>query len=109
MSLMAKRMKERCDAYWSKYSSVFERTAVLDPRFKLTLVRFVYGKMLGNDAGEEKSNEARANITRLYQDLVGGASNGAQASTPADDDCMEEWHKHHKNSQERRSWIGTWI
>ena len=45
MSPMVKEMKIKFDKYWSDYSLILLCAAVLDPRYKLNLLRYCYKKI----------------------------------------------------------------
>ena len=46
---MAQRMKEKFDKYWDSYSVVLACTVVLDPRYKLDFVDYIFRKIESND------------------------------------------------------------
>ncbi|XP_060183253.1 zinc finger BED domain-containing protein RICESLEEPER 2-like [Lycium barbarum] len=52
---MASRMSKKFDKYWSKYSVVLAFGAILDPRFKLQLLRYCYSKV--DDASAQEKVE----------------------------------------------------
>lgn len=59
-------MRERFDKYWEEVSDVFAMTTVFDPRFKLTLVEYCYGK-LGKTSSKRKIEHLRGKLSTLFE------------------------------------------
>lgn len=58
-------MRAKFDKYWSDYSLILSCAAILDPRYKINLLRFCYKKLCANEsAAEEQVNKA---VTKLYE------------------------------------------
>ncbi|XP_066374864.1 zinc finger BED domain-containing protein DAYSLEEPER-like [Miscanthus floridulus] len=65
MSPMVKEMKIKFDKFWSDYSLILLCAAVLDPRYKLNLLRYCYKKIHVDEfAAEEQVNKV---VTKLYE------------------------------------------
>lgn len=62
---MASRMSKKFDKYWSIYSVRFSFGAILDPRFKLQLLRYCYSKVDASSA-QEKVETMKKKLHKLY-------------------------------------------
>ena len=65
ISTMAKSMVAKFDAYWNVIHKLMGVAAVLDPRYKMTLLHFYFPLVYPNDFSEQISN-----IKRLCYELV---------------------------------------
>ena len=65
LSTMAKSMVAKFDAYWNVIHKLMGVVAVLDPRYKMTLLHFYFPLFYPNDFSEQISN-----IKRLCYELV---------------------------------------
>ena len=65
ISAMAKSMVAKFDAYWNMIHKLMGVAAVLDPRYKMTLLHFYFPLVYSNDFSEQISN-----IKRLCYELV---------------------------------------
>ena len=65
ISTMAKSMVAKFDAYWNVIHKLMGVVAVLDPRYKMTLLHFYFPLVYPNDFSEQISN-----IKRLCYKLV---------------------------------------
>ncbi|KAH7677493.1 Tam3-transposase (Ac family) protein [Dioscorea alata] len=59
ISDMCRRMKENFDKYWSQYSMVLAFGAILDPRIKLSMLEYFYGKV-ESDSSKCQEKEIKA-------------------------------------------------
>ena len=65
ISTMTKSMVAKFDAYWNVIHKLMGVAAVLDPRYKMTLLHFYFPLVYPNDLSEQISN-----IKQLYYELV---------------------------------------
>ena len=65
ISTMTKSMVAKFDAYWNVIHKLMGVAAVLDPRYKMTLLHFYFPLVYPNDLSEQISN-----IKQLCYELV---------------------------------------
>ncbi|KAH7688738.1 Tam3-transposase (Ac family) protein [Dioscorea alata] len=61
ISDMCRRMKEKFDKYWSQYSMVLAFRAILDPRIKLSMLEYFYGKVESDSSKCQEKHYSNAN------------------------------------------------
>ena len=89
ISTMAKSMVAKFDAYWNVIHKLMGVAAVLDPRYKMTLLHFYFPLVYPNDFSEQISNIQRLcyelveeYYTRMYKETdIESAVHGAVTST----------------------------
>ncbi|XP_073279532.1 zinc finger BED domain-containing protein DAYSLEEPER-like [Primulina huaijiensis] len=68
VSDMCKRMKEKFDKYWNQYSVVLAFGAILDPRIKLSMLKFFYSKLDDDPIKcQEKMLIVKTKLYKLFQ------------------------------------------
>uniref|UniRef100_A0A2N9GLN0 BED-type domain-containing protein n=1 Tax=Fagus sylvatica TaxID=28930 RepID=A0A2N9GLN0_FAGSY len=66
---MAQRMKEKFDKYWDSYSVVLACAVVLDPRYKLDFVDYIFKKIESNDlTAKTKLQHVRTQLYQLFSE-----------------------------------------
>jgi hypothetical protein len=69
MSPMVTEMKIKFDKYWSDYSLILSCAAVLDPRYKLNLIKYCYKKIhVDESTAEEQVNKVVAKLYELFDE-----------------------------------------
>jgi Domain of unknown function (DUF4413) len=63
---MAKKMEEKFNKYWEDYSSILSFAVVLDPRYKLKIVKFCYQKL--GCGYENKWVQIRDQLRKLFNE-----------------------------------------
>ena len=89
ISTMAKSMVAKFDAYWNVIHKLMGVAAVLDPRYKMTLLHFYFPLVYPNDFSEQISNIKRLcyelveeYYTRMYKETdIKSAEHGTVTST----------------------------
>ncbi|XP_070035283.1 zinc finger BED domain-containing protein RICESLEEPER 2-like [Nicotiana tomentosiformis] len=69
LSVMAEKMKVKFKKYWSTFESMNKLlfvAVVLDPRYKLKYVEFLFNKCYGSLEGGQHSKKVMDTLTRLY-------------------------------------------
>ncbi|MQM12050.1 hypothetical protein Taro_044961 [Colocasia esculenta] len=69
ISLMASRMLLKFDKYWRKTNTLLAIATILDPQFKMFMVRYFFEKIYGDQA-EEKIEEVKIGLQRFYDTYV---------------------------------------
>ncbi|XP_075074840.1 zinc finger BED domain-containing protein RICESLEEPER 2-like [Nicotiana tabacum] len=78
---MAKKMKLKFDKYWADFENMnmlLFVVVVLDPRYKIKYVKFLFSKFYSSLEGKGKSTKVMDTLSRLYshyKDSISGASN----------------------------------
>ncbi|KAH7672025.1 Tam3-transposase (Ac family) protein [Dioscorea alata] len=68
ISDMCRKMKEKFDKYWTQYSMVLAFGAILDPRIKLSMLAYFYGKVESDSTkGQEKVSLVRTKLYALFE------------------------------------------
>ncbi|XP_039119073.1 zinc finger BED domain-containing protein DAYSLEEPER-like [Dioscorea cayenensis subsp. rotundata] len=68
ISDMCRRMKEKFDKYWRQYSMVLAFGAILDPRIKLSMLEYFYGKVESDSTKcQEKVSLVRTKLYTLFE------------------------------------------
>lgn len=65
---MIKDMKEKFDKYWKDANFLMAIAAVLDPRYKMAMVKFVFGSIYPKDDVEFHVSNVRTALTELYNE-----------------------------------------
>ena len=66
---MAQRMKEKFDKYWDSYSVVLACAVVLDLRYKLDFVDYIFKKIESNDlTAKMKLQHVRTQLYQLFSE-----------------------------------------
>lgn len=78
INLMASKMIEKFDKYWTVIHGVVGVAAVLDPRYKMTVLEFYFDKLFGDKAAEEIEKVRRLCYELLseYQDRLDSRTDG---------------------------------
>ncbi|KMT18730.1 hypothetical protein BVRB_2g028530 isoform A [Beta vulgaris subsp. vulgaris] len=90
ISNLARRMKSEFDVYWDACNEVFALAVIFDPRYKLSFVKFCYGK-LDKASAEDRYVGTRRRLDRLfktYSDQV-----FASQLNEMNDDILKEFGK----------------
>ncbi|XP_010513568.1 PREDICTED: zinc finger BED domain-containing protein RICESLEEPER 4-like [Camelina sativa] len=64
--IMIVPMKEKFDKYWEEVSDIFAMTTVLDPRLKLTLANYCFGK-LDKSSCQQKIEQLKSKLPTLFE------------------------------------------
>ncbi|XP_010484883.1 PREDICTED: zinc finger BED domain-containing protein RICESLEEPER 3-like [Camelina sativa] len=64
--IMIVPMKDKFDNYWEEVSDLFAMATVLDPRLKLTLANFCFGK-LDKSSCQQKIEHLKSKLTTLFE------------------------------------------
>ncbi|KAH7688641.1 Tam3-transposase (Ac family) protein [Dioscorea alata] len=75
ISDMCRRMKEKFDKYWTQYSMVLAFGAILDPRIKLSMLAYFYGKV------ESDSTKCQEKVSLHYSNANKSCSSQPQSSS----------------------------
>ncbi|KAH7667122.1 Tam3-transposase (Ac family) protein [Dioscorea alata] len=68
ISDMCRRMKEKFDKYWRQYSMVLAFGAILDPRIKLSMLEYFYGKVESDSTKcQDKVSLVRIKLYTVFQ------------------------------------------
>ncbi|XP_058103795.1 zinc finger BED domain-containing protein RICESLEEPER 1-like isoform X3 [Magnolia sinica] len=67
--LMAMKMKERFDKYWSNISLILAIAAILDPRVKMKSIEYYFPKIYGNET-ELRTKGIRDGLHNLYNEYA---------------------------------------
>lgn len=84
ISLMAQKMMEKFDKYWSSINGLLAIAAILDPRLKLDCVQFYFSLIYGESGAErevERVSELLINMLIEYKDAA-SEGNASSASYP---------------------------
>ncbi|KAL4600243.1 hypothetical protein ACB092_11G184500 [Castanea dentata] len=79
---MAVEMKKKYDKYWGSIDNInlmLFVAVVLDPRYRLKYVNFLFREWYGKEKGDAMSSKVRDALKRLYVERVG--QNGASSSS----------------------------
>ncbi|XP_031265998.1 zinc finger BED domain-containing protein RICESLEEPER 2-like [Pistacia vera] len=79
VSSMAGKMKKKFDTYWENCGLVLAIAIVLDPRFKLDIVKRWFQEIYGQDDAEEQCVGIEFNLKQIYKEYSGGGSNNLTA------------------------------
>lgn len=82
LSSVALKMKEKFDVFWSKCSMGLAIAAILDPRFKLKLVEYYYGKIYGSTAAD-RIKEVSSNLKDLFTEYSMAPSSSDHSVLPS--------------------------
>nr|XP_016470655.1 PREDICTED: zinc finger BED domain-containing protein RICESLEEPER 2-like [Nicotiana tabacum] len=110
LSGMAEKMKVKFKKYWGTFESMNKLlfvAVVLDPRYKLKYVEFLFNKSYGSLEGGQQSKKVMDTLTRLYDhykssfcenssDITGGQTSLMDEIDVLDSDEMwqSQWEKH---------------
>ncbi|XP_031273550.1 zinc finger BED domain-containing protein DAYSLEEPER-like [Pistacia vera] len=72
---MACKMKKKFDTYWEKCGLVLAIAIILDPQFKLDIVRRWFQEIFGQDYADEQCARINYTLKQLYKEYSGGGSN----------------------------------
>lgn len=91
---MAGRMMGKFNKYWNDYSLILSIDVVLDPRMKLTALRYCYSK-LDPHTCDDKINHIKDKMYKLFEEYVNIKSSSSAASSsqiipPSDLEGTEE-------------------
>jgi hypothetical protein len=86
--LMASQMISKFEKYWSKLSLVLAIAVVLDPRYKLRLVKYYYTKIYGADS-QEYENVTKM-LTKLFMEYSAPTTSSSTAVQPQEG---SDWEK----------------
>ncbi|KAG5252615.1 zinc finger BED domain-containing protein [Salix suchowensis] len=90
----ANRMKGKFDEYWGEASLALGISVVLNPSFKLKLVKYGYQQIYGSEYNLHFS-KFLDNVTDVYKKYDQGPSSSAmvdESLCPSSDISFEEWH-----------------
>lgn len=88
VSQIARKMKPKFDKYWENYNPILSMAIVLDPRYKMSFIRWAYRKLdadTGVDDVDEKLRELRVKMKTLFEVyLHQNLTELVETSTPTD-------------------------
>jgi len=70
ISGMVREMRSKFDKYWSEYTLLFAFAAILDPRRKLVLLNFRYGKLYGEKIRARKVSDIQFKLDLLLREYT---------------------------------------
>ncbi|KAJ0034731.1 hypothetical protein Pint_25882 [Pistacia integerrima] len=73
------KMKKKFDIYWEDCRLVLAIAIVLDPRFKLDIVKLWFQEIYGQDDADERFAGIEFNLKQIYKEYSGGGSNNLTA------------------------------
>jgi len=59
-------MQLKFDKYWGAFSAILAIAVILDPRYKMDIVEFAFMKLYGDDEGNNKVNNIREKLQKLF-------------------------------------------
>jgi hypothetical protein len=86
--LMASQMISKFEKYWSKFNLVLAIAVVLDPRYKLHLVKYYYMKIYGTESQEYKN--VMKMLTKLFMEYSAPTTSSSIVVQPQED---SDWKK----------------
>jgi hypothetical protein len=86
--LMACQMISKFEKYWSEFSLVLAIAVVLDPRYKLRLVKYFYTKIYGPES-QEYENVTKT-LTKLFMEYSAPMTSSSTVVQPQED---SDWEK----------------
>jgi hypothetical protein len=91
-------IKGKFDRYWSDYSIILSCAAVLDPRYKMDIVRFCYTKLYAPEDAERRIHEVRTTLQSLFEEYrassVKQTSSDVAPSTSGMGDFLSDFRKY---------------
>ena len=76
-------MLRRFDNYWKECSLILSAAVVLDPRYKMRVVEYVYMKIYGRVEGFLKAQSVRVFLLVLFNEYKEKSSSGLFPSGPS--------------------------
>jgi hypothetical protein len=91
--LMAGQMISKFEKFWSEFSLVLAIAVVLDPRYKLGLVKYYYTKIYGAES-QEYENVTKT-LTKLFMEYSAASAPTTSSSTVVQPHDQEgsDWEK----------------
>ena len=86
--LMANQMISKFEKYWSKFNVVLAIVVVLDPHYKLRLVKYYYTKIYGIDSKEYDNVQKK--LTKLFIEYSASTTSSSTIVRPQED---LDWEK----------------
>jgi hypothetical protein len=94
---MATQMLSKFEKYWSEFSVVLAIAVILDPRFKLNFVNYIYMRLYGVLESREYLH-VREKLFSLFTEY-----NGSSSTTPSPTTITAEKHVHSQQSSKSSS------
>ena len=85
---MANQMISKFEKYWSEFSVVLAIAVVLDPRYKLRLVKYYYTKIYGDESMEYAN--VKEKLTKLFMEYSAFTTSSSTVVQPQED---SDWEK----------------
>ncbi|KAK3040488.1 hypothetical protein RJ639_028773 [Escallonia herrerae] len=70
MRAMAMKMKEKFDKYWGECNQLMAIAAVLDPRYKMTFIKFSFPKMYNEVESKKNIELVSGSLLEVYKEYV---------------------------------------
>jgi hypothetical protein len=86
--LIVSQMISKFEKYWSEFSLVLAIAVVLDPRYKLRLVKYYYTKIYGADS-QEYENVTKM-LTKLFMEYSAPTTSSSTVAQPQE---SSDWEK----------------
>jgi len=67
---MVREMRSKFDKYWSEYTLLFDFATILDPRCKLVLLKYCYGKLYGEEIGARKVSDVQFKLELFLREYT---------------------------------------
>ncbi|XP_044508352.1 zinc finger BED domain-containing protein RICESLEEPER 2-like [Mangifera indica] len=105
---MVRSMIVKFDKYWGEVNLLMAVAIVMDPRYKLEFIKFVYPVLYGEYDAEIELDNLRHTLEELYHEYVELLSTDnpslapisqMESSTSYDSDIVLQWQAHRKKSQ----------
>jgi hypothetical protein len=80
---IANQMISKFEKYWSEFSIVLAIAVVLDPRYKLCLVKYYYTKIYGAESMEY--DNVKEKLTKLFMEYSTSTTSSSTAVWPQED------------------------
>ncbi|KAK2993380.1 hypothetical protein RJ640_008981 [Escallonia rubra] len=70
MQYVEMKRKEKCDKYWGEYNLLMAIAAVLDPRYKMTFIKFCFPKIYDEVESKKNIELVSGSLLEVYKEYV---------------------------------------